>query len=89
MSVFIEINRINSHNENVKALVRVDDIVGINQKHVDSVKLYDENHNVVSETPATTKDFQVLVVSEHGNTEKFHVDENEYNRLSQILLSIE
>ena len=79
--MFIEINKINSYGEKGKAFIRVNDIVGIKEKHVESTKLYDENGNVVSETPATTKDFQILVVSEHGNSETFHIDENEYQRL--------
>ena len=81
MKTFIEINKINSYGEVGKALVRVNDIVGIKQKHVEGTKLYDEGGNLVSETPATTKDFQVLVASERGHVEKYHVDETEYIRL--------
>ena len=85
MKTFIEITKINSHKETGKALVRTADIVGIKQKHVESTKLYDENGNVVSETPATTKDFQILVASERGFVETYHVDENEYTRLVGLL----
>jgi len=77
----MEINKINSYGEKGVALVRTNDIIGIKQKHVESTKLYDENGNVVSETPATEKDFQVLVSNERGFTEKYHVDETEYKRL--------
>ena len=83
--MFIEINKINSYGEQGKAFVRVDDIQGIIEKHVPSTKLYDENGDLVSETPATTKDFQVLVVTPRGNDTTLHIDENEYNRLVQVL----
>ena len=79
-STFIQINKINSYGEVGVALVRVADIVGIKEKHVESEKLYDSNGNVVSETPKP-KDFQVLVASERGYTEKYHVNESEYLRL--------
>ena len=78
--VFIELEKVNSYGETGKALVRIADIVGIKQKHVDSVKLYNENGDLVSETPATEKDFQVLVVN-GSHTEKYHITETEYNRL--------
>lgn len=82
---FIEISKINSYGEEGKALVRVADIVGIKQKHVDSTKLYDSEGNLVQETPATTKDFQVLVANEKGYCEKYHINENEYARLVKEL----
>lgn len=85
MKKFIEITKVNSHNETGKALIRVEDIVGIKQKHVEGQKLYDDQGNLVSETPATTKDFQVLVCDQNGHTEKYHVDETEYTRLVQVL----
>lgn len=88
MKTFIEITKINSYGEQGKALIRVNDIVGIKQKHVDSVKLYDENGNVVSDTPSTKKDFQILVVNAtSGANEKYHVDENEYTRIVSELTS--
>lgn len=87
MKTFIEINKINSYGETGVALVRTNDIVGIKQKHVESTKLYNENGDLVSETPATNKDFQVLVANERGFTEKYHVDETEYQRLVSLLTS--
>lgn len=84
--MFIEITKINSHGEVGKALIRVEDIVGIREKHVDSVKLFNAQGDLISETPATTKDFQILVNSPSGASEKFHVDQNEYERLVSILV---
>ena len=89
MKKFIEINKINSHNETGVALVRVNDIVGIKQKHVEGTKLYDELGNLVSENPATTKDFQVLVCDGFGHTETYHVDETEYARLVGELIKLD
>ena len=79
--MFIEITKINSHNEQGKALIKTEDIVGIKQNHVEGTKLYDDQGNLVSETPATTKDFTLLMV----NGKTFHIDENEYARLVQEL----
>ena len=84
MAKFIEITKTNSYGEEGKALVRTTDIIGIKQKHVEGTKLYDSEGNVVQETPATEKDFQVLVASEYGR-EKYHVSETEYTRLVKIL----
>lgn len=82
---FIEITKINSYGEEGKALIRVNDIVGIKENHVESTKLYNENGDLVQETPATTKDFQVLVVNACGSQEKFHISETEYARLVKEL----
>lgn len=81
---FIEINKTNSYGEKGVALVKVEDIMGIKEYHVGSEKLYDENGNVVSETPKA-RDFGVLVVTERGNQEVFHVDEVEYQRIKDLL----
>lgn len=82
--MFIEITKINSYGEKGVALIRVEDIQGIKEHHVESEKLYDENGNVVQETPKG-RDFGILVVTERGNQEVFHVDETEYQRVKGIL----
>lgn len=82
--MYIEITKTNSHNEQGKALIRVEDIVGIKENHVEPTKFYDEQGNVVSETPATTKDYSLLVASDIAR-ETYHIDETEYNRLVGIL----
>ena len=84
MKTFIEIEKINSYGETGKALVRTTDIIGIKQKHVEGTKLYDSEGNVVQETPATEKDFQILVASEFGR-ETYHVSESEYTRIVKVL----
>lgn len=85
MGTFVEITKVNSYGETGKALVRVADIVGIKQKHVESTKLYDSEGNLVSETPSDKKDFQILVANECGARETYHVDETEYTRLVALL----
>ena len=82
--MFIEINKINSHNEQGKALIRVEDVIGIKENHVEPTKLYDDQGNLVSETPSTTKDYTLLVANELAR-ETYHIDENEYTRLVGIL----
>lgn len=82
--MFIEINKVNSYGEKGVAFVKTEDIMGIKEYHVESEKLYDENGNVVSEN-ARPRDFGVLVVTERGNQEVFHVDEVEYQRIKGIL----
>ena len=84
-STFIEINKINSYDETGKALVKLEDIVGIDQHHVEDKVYYDENGNVVETKKATTKDFQVLVANERGSKMTIHVDETEYLRLVKLL----
>ncbi len=86
MKTYVEIEKINSYGEKGKALVRTVDIVGIKEKHVEPTKLFDGNGNVVSETPSP-KDFQVLVVNQYGSKITYHIDQAEYDRLSQILLA--
>lgn len=85
IKTFVEIEKINSYGETGKALVRTADIVGIKQKHVEGTKLYDSEGNLVSETPATEKDFQVLVANECGARETYHIKESEYTRLVALL----
>ena len=88
MAQFLEISKINSYGEEGKALVKVKDIVGIKERHVDTKKLYDENGNVVSEEKGE-KLFGVLVANEYGNNEIFYVNETEYQNLSKILLALD
>lgn len=82
--MFIEINKINSYGEKGIALVKLEDIMGVKEYHVESEKFYDEDGNVVQENPRA-RDFGILVVTERGNQEVFHVDEVEYQRVKDIL----
>lgn len=82
--MFIEITKINSHQESGKALIRTEDIIGIKENHVEPTKLYDDQGNLVSETPSTTKDFTLLVASDIAR-ETYHIDETEYNRIVKLL----
>ena len=73
--MFVEITT----NTNTKALVRTDDIVGIKELPLETEKLYDEEGNVVSETPKD-KAFQVFVKN-NGSALKLMVNETEYQKL--------
>lgn len=84
MKTFVEIEKINSYGEKGKALIILEDIVGINEKHVESTKLYDEDGNIVSETQGE-KQYGVLVANECGSKEVFYVDETEYTRIKDLL----
>lgn len=80
MKKFIEINKINSHNETGKALINIEDVIGIKENHVEPTKLYDNDGNVVSETP-NPKEFTLKL----NNGMSYHIDETEYNNLVQVL----
>ena len=73
---FIEINKINKRNEQGKALVKVDTIVGLCQQPNHFTRLYDESGNLVSETQDTPR---FAVLTNCGQT--YVVDESEYQRL--------
>ena len=77
--MFIEITKINSQGEKGKALLKTEDIVGIKENHVEPTRTYDENGNVVSETPKP-RDFTLKLT-----TIEYHIDETEYQRLVSLL----
>lgn len=74
--MFREIEKINSYGEKGKALIKVEDIVGIKENHVEPTRLYDDNGNLVSETP-NPRDFTLKLAD--GMT--YHIDETQYNAL--------
>jgi len=80
--MFIEINKINSHKECGKALIKTEDVVGIKENHVEPTRTYDAQGNVVSETP-NPKDFTLLL----ANGQTYHIDETQYQALVKTLTS--
>ena len=78
--MFIEITKINSYKESGKALIKTEDIVGIKENHVESTKLFDDQGNVVSETP-NPKDFTLKLVDKMT----YHIDETQYVALVKLL----
>lgn len=82
--MFVEITKTDSYGEEGKALIRVEDIIGIKELHNETKKLYDEDGNVVSEEP-TPKTYQVLVVSDRNTKETFFVGETQYQTLVDLL----
>lgn len=84
---YVEITHsLNLNREMGKALIRVEDIIGIKEEETETKKLYDEDGNLVSEEPKD-KLFAVLVANDLGCKTKLYINENEYTRLSQILLA--
>lgn len=78
--MFIEINKINTRNEEGKALVNTDNIVGMCQQPNHYTRLYDEEHELVSETQDTPR---YAVLTNCGQT--YIVSEAEYQRLAKLL----
>lgn len=78
--MFIEITKINKRNEEGKALIKADTIVGLCQQPNHFTRLYDENGNLVSETQDTPR---YAVLTNCGQT--YVVSESEYARLVVIL----
>ena len=84
LNMFIEITKINSYKEVGKALIKTEDVVGIKENHVEPTRLYDDNQNLVSETP-NPKDFTMLL----SNGQTYHIDETEYTRLVKVLTQVD
>lgn len=78
--MFKEITKINSYGEQGKALIKMEDIVGIKENHVEPTTLYDNNGNVVSTTP-NPKDFTLKL----NDGMSYHIDESQYNELVKLL----
>lgn len=78
--MFVEITKINTRNEEGKALVKVDNIVGLCQQSNHYTRLYDEAHELVSETQDTPR---YAVLTNCGQT--YIVSETEYKRLVSVL----
>ena len=78
--VFIEITKINTRNEEGKALINTDNIVGMCQQPNHFTRLYNEDQELVSETQDTPR---FAVLTNCGQT--YVVSESEYTRLVGIL----
>ena len=78
--MFIEITKINTRNEEGKALINTDTIVGMCQQPKHFTRLYDENQELVSETEDTPR---FAVLTNCGQT--YVVTESEYERLKTEL----
>ena len=80
---FIEINY-NYNEKDLVAFVRKEDIIGIKEFAMEPTRLYNENGDLVSETPSP-RAFQVLVVSDRNTKDTLYINETEYNRLKDLL----
>ena len=81
--MFFELTHINSYNETCKGLINTDNIVSIMQNHVEPLKLYDIDGNLVSEQP---RDNVYSLLCSRGNV--FYINESEYLRLVDLLTTL-
>ena len=78
--MFIEITKINTRNEEGKALINTDNIVGMCQQPKHFTRLYNEEQELVSETEDTPR---YAVLTNCGQT--YVVEQAEYDRLKAEL----
>ena len=78
--MFVEIKKINTRQEEGKALINTDNIVAMTQQPKHTSRLYNEDHDLVSETEDTPR---YAVLTNCGQT--YIVEESEYERLKGLL----
>ena len=78
--MFVEIKKINTRQEEGKAFINTDNIVGMTQQPKHTTRLYNENQELVSETEDTPR---YAVLTNCGQT--YIVEESEYERLKGLL----
>lgn len=78
--MFIEIKKINTRNEEGKALINLDNIVGLCQQPNHFTRLYNESGDLVSEEQDTPR---YAVLTNCGQT--YVIEESEYERLKAEL----
>ena len=78
--MFIEISKINARNEEGKALINLDNVVGMCQQPNHFTRLYNENQELVSETQDTPR---YAILTNCGQT--YIVSESEYERIKAEL----
>lgn len=84
IKMFKEITKINSRNEEGKALIKVDNIVAMVQQPKHITRLYDENKNLVSETE--DKPRYAVIVSDGATHQNYIVSQETYDELKAELL---
>lgn len=82
--MFKEITKINSRNEEGKALIKVDNIVAMVQQPKHVTTLYDEEGNVASETEDATR--YAVIVSDGTTHQNYIVSQETYDELKAELL---
>lgn len=84
IKMFKEITKINSRNEEGKALIKVDNIVAMVQQPKHITRLYDENENLVSETEDESR--YAVIVSDGTTHQNYIVSQATYDELKAELL---
>lgn len=78
--MFMEISKINTRNEEGKALINLDNVVGMCQQPNHFTRLYNEEQELVSETQDTPR---YAILTNCGQT--YIVSESEYERIKAEL----
>jgi hypothetical protein len=84
IKMFKEIDKINSRNEEGKALIKVDNIVAMVQQPKHITRLYDENENLVSENEDEPR--YAVIVSDGTTHQNYIVSQATYDELKAELL---
>jgi len=84
IKMFKEITKINSRNEEGKALIKVDNIVAMVQQPKHVTRLFDENENLVSETEDEPR--YAVIVSDGTTHQNYVVSQATYDELKAELL---
>ena len=84
IKMFKEIDKINSRNEEGKALIKVDNIVAMVQQPKHITRLYDENENLVSENEDEPR--YAVIVSDGTTNQNYIVSQATYDELKAELL---
>lgn len=84
IKMFKEITKINSRNEEGKALIKVDNIVAMVQQPKHITRLFDENENLVSETEDEPR--YAVIVSDGTTHQNYIVSQATYDELKAELL---
>lgn len=77
---FIEIARVNAHNEEKPTLINLDHVSAVTEIHVEPTRLYDQEGNVVEEREADKRYHVVL-----SNGFKWEVTNASYDALKKAL----
>ena len=85
--MFTEISRINESGEKVVSLINTDDVAYIHELHLEPIRLYNEDGDLVSETKPTERKFSLILVLSNQHHVAYTIDETQYDTLKKTLTS--
>jgi len=80
--MFIKVTRTNTHGEEKVAIINSSEIIAITEVHTGTSKLFDEDGNVVQETPKA-KDYVMLL----SRGDVYHFTETQFAEVEKQLLA--